>query len=359
MAKAKQLPSGQWRTLVYSHTENIDGKKKRIYESFTADTRKESEFAAAKFALDKKAATKANMTVEKAINTYIDTKSNILSPSTIRAYKLNAKNHLEGIKQIPVDKLTSVMVQSELNALSGKKLSPKTIRNIYGMLTAALKEAKPELQLKCVLPQKKKTEITVPTADELDKLIKATDGDLQLAIKLSAYMGLRRSELCALTWDDIDLKNRKLKINKGKVMDSKGKYIVKGTKTTNSTRTLDIPLVVLKDLEAIEDKTGDLLSLVPNHMHKPFKKAIQQAGINDFRFHDLRHYYASVMLSLGVPDKYAMERMGHSTSNMLKTVYQHTFEEKQAEITNKLDEYFNPKKEPIQHKMQHKTSQTT
>ena len=50
-----------------------DGKKKRIYESFTADTRKESEFAAAKFALDKKAATKANMTVEKAINTYIDT----------------------------------------------------------------------------------------------------------------------------------------------------------------------------------------------------------------------------------------------------------------------------------------------
>lgn len=340
MAKAKQLPSGQWRTLVYSHTEIVDGKKKRIYESFTADTKKESEYAAAKFAINKSAVTKANITVEKAIQVYIDTKSNILSPATIRAYRLNAKNHLNGIKQIPVDKLTSIMVQSELNVLSGMGLSPKTIRNIYGMLTAALKEAKPELQLKCVLPQKKKTEITVPTDKELEKLIEAAEGDMRLAIKLSAYMGLRRSELCALTWDDINLEKRKLKINKGKVMDSKGQYVIKGTKTTNSTRTLDIPLVVLEDLESIENKTGELLTIEPNHMHKPFKKAIKKAGIKDFRFHDLRHFYASVMLSLGVPDKYAMERMGHSTNNMLKTVYQHTFEEKQAEITNKLDAFF-------------------
>ena len=163
---------------------------------------------------------------------------------------------------------------------------------------------------------------------------------MRLAIKLSAYMGLRRSELCAITWGDIDLKNRKMKINKAKVMDSKGHYVIKGTKTVNSTRTLDIPLVVLEDLKAIENKKGELLIIEPNHMHKPFKKAIGKAGIKDFRFHDLRHYYASIMLVLGVPDKYAMERMGHSTNNMLKTVYQHTFEAKQAEITDRLDGFF-------------------
>ena len=54
MAKAKKLPSGQWRTLVYSHTEKVNGKDKRIYESFTADTKKESEYLAAEFALNKK-----------------------------------------------------------------------------------------------------------------------------------------------------------------------------------------------------------------------------------------------------------------------------------------------------------------
>ena len=343
MAKAKQLPSGSWRTRVYSHTEIVDGKEKRIYESFTADTKKESEFLAAKFAIDKNSVTKANMTVEKAINIYIDSKTNILSPATIRAYRLNAKNHLCSIKQIQVDKLTSVMVQAEINDLVGKGLSPKSIRNIYGMLTSALKEAKPELTIKCILPQKVKADISIPTTEDVMALVNVAEGDMKMAIKLSAFMGLRRSELCAITWKDIDLENRKLKINKAKVMDAKGHYVIKGTKTTNSTRTLDIPQIVLADLVAIEDKTGELLTIEPNHMHKPFKKTIEKAGIKDFRFHDLRHFYASVMLSLGVPDKYAMERMGHSTNNMLKTVYQHTFETKQAEITDRLDGFFNGK----------------
>lgn len=340
MAKAKQLPSGKWRTRVYSHTEIANGKEKRIYESFTADTKKESEFMAAKFAMDKNSVTRANITVEKAIQIYIDSKDKILSPATIRAYRLNAKNHLEGIKQIQVDKLTSVLVQAEINSLVGKGLSPKTIRNIYGMLTAALKEAKPELTIKCMLPQKIKPEISIPTTEEIMALIREADGDMRIAIELSAFMGLRRSELCALTWNDIDLKNKKIKINKAKVMDSNGNYVIKGTKTTNSTRTLDIPQIVLTDLEAIENKTGDLLSIVPNHMFKRYETLIKKAGIKHCRFHDLRHYYASVMLSLGVPDKYAMERMGHSTNNMLKTVYQHTFEQKQAEITNRLDAFF-------------------
>ncbi|MCJ7856255.1 hypothetical protein MUJ63_08055 [Lachnospiraceae bacterium NSJ-143] len=62
MAKAKQLPSRQWRTLVYSHTEIIDGKKVRRYESFTADSKRESQFMAAQFAVNKKPCTKLPLT---------------------------------------------------------------------------------------------------------------------------------------------------------------------------------------------------------------------------------------------------------------------------------------------------------
>jgi integrase len=59
------------------------------------------------------------------------------------------------------------------------------------------------------------------------------------------------------------------------------------------------------------------------------------------RFHDLRHMNASVMLQLGVPDKYAMERGGWSTDSTLKQVYQHTFDEKRNEIDSQIDDYFN------------------
>lgn len=340
MAKAKQLPSGKWRTRVYSHTEIANGKEKRIYESFTADTKKESEFMAAKFAMDKNSVTRANITVEKAIQVYIDSKDKILSPATIRAYRLNAKNHLEGIKQIQVDKLTSVLVQAEINSLVGKGLSPKTIRNIYGMLTAALKEAKPDIALKCLLPQKIKTDISVPTGSELDRFIELADADMKIVIKLAAFMGLRRSEICALEWKDIDIKNKKLHINKALVLNNSNEYVLKGTKTTSSTRTLDIPNIILSDFERTEHQGENVVSLTPLCITKRFRAITKKAKCQDYRFHDLRHYYASVMLMLGIPDKYAMERMGHSTNNMLKTVYQHTFEQKQVEIANKLNDFF-------------------
>ena len=61
------------------------------------------------------------------------------------------------------------------------------------------------------------------------------------------------------------------------------------------------------------------------------------------RFHDLRQYAASVLLMLGTPDKYAMERMGHATNNMLKSVYQHTMAEKRNIVDTKLDNFFRTK----------------
>lgn len=70
------------------------------------------------------------------------------------------------------------------------------------------------------------------------------------------------------------------------------------------------------------------------------------------RFHDLRHYYASLMLSLGVPDKYAMARMGHATPNMLKNVYQHIMDDKDKEVSLAINQYF----ESLQHGMQHAKS---
>ncbi len=340
MAKAKQLPSGQWRTLVYSHTEIINGKKKRIYESFTAETKRESEYLAARFAMDKTSISHSRTTVEQALNLYIDSKSNILSPSTIRSYRLNTKNHLNGIKSISVDKLTQAMVQAEVNTMRGEGLSPKTIRNIYGLLVSAIKDVRPELTLKCLLPQKVKPDISIPTPEELNILITMADSEMKLVIKLAAYMGLRRSEICALNWDDIDLKNKKLSINKALVLNNENLYVTKGTKTSSSTRVIDIPDTLLLDLQKIKPQKGQIISLSPLCVTKRFLALVKKAGFSNYRFHDLRHYYASIMLMLGVPDKYAMERMGHSTNNMLKTVYQHTFESEQAKITDKLNIFF-------------------
>jgi len=84
MAKAKKLPSGQWRALVYSHTDIVEGKKVRRYESFTAEKSKEAEYMAAEFKLKRERnKNPLNKTVGEAIDEYIDTKTNVLSPSTV------------------------------------------------------------------------------------------------------------------------------------------------------------------------------------------------------------------------------------------------------------------------------------
>lgn len=75
-------------------------------------------------------------------------------------------------------------------------------------------------------------------------------------------------------------------------------------------------------------------------MYKAFSRACEAAGLPHFRFHDLRHANASIMLALGVPDKYAEERMGHATNHMLQTVYQHTLAAKRAEVDRAVDDYF-------------------
>ena len=90
---------------------------------------------------------------------------------------------------------------------------------------------------------------------------------------------------------------------------------------------------------------GKVFSLTPDHITDRFERLQRKCfGEVRYRFHDLRHYNASVMLALGVPNKYAMERMGHATDNMLKAVYQHTMKDKQQEIAQQLNHFFDAEK---------------
>ena len=124
MAKAKKLPSGNWRVQVYSHTDT-DGK--RHYESFTASTKKEAELTAAEFAAKKGFIPQSDLTFEKAAEKYISIKSNVLSPSTIHGYRSIAKNYFEGINGIKLSRITDSDLQSLINDLSDNKSSKPNI----------------------------------------------------------------------------------------------------------------------------------------------------------------------------------------------------------------------------------------
>lgn len=337
MATAKKLKSGSWRVLAYVG-KNVT---KSGYKSFTAATKKEAERLAAAYEPPEPRGDVPDITVGQAIDEYIAMKDAVLSPSTIRAYKIVRRTMLQNLMDIQVYDLTQADVQRAVNrdAASGK--SPKSIRNAHGLLRAAVDAVRPELMLRTTLPQKKKPDIKIPTKEEIDTLIDAADPELANAIRLAAMLGLRRSEICALTWDDI--REDTLAVNKARVRSSENEWVTKPPKSYAGYRILTMPDVLKRHL--LIRGTGPVFYFKPDDISWRFASLQRKCfGEVRYRFHDLRHYNASVMLALGVPNKYAMERMGHATDNMLKAVYQHTMKDKQQEIAQQLNHFFDAEK---------------
>lgn len=325
--KATKLPSGNWRVSLM-----VDGQ--RI--SITEPTKKAAESRAAAIKSGaRKAAQKTELTVGEAFDRYIDSKETVLSPSTVRGYKHIKKDLLPPLSVEPLDSLTQEKVQLWVRGLVQKRKSPKTILNAHGLLSAVLSTYRPDFALRTTLPQKVKPQIIIPTEEEAVKIFKACRGTAhELPIMLAMWLGLRESEIRGLRWEDVN--KEYLFVRRAVVRGDHG-FAEKSTKSYSGTRKIHLPEYIINLLES-QDKTSDYIVPVSGHaMYMGFTRICKKAGLPHFRFHDLRHLNASVMLAIGMPNKYAQERMGHATDNMLKTTYQHVIQEEQKRYDKEID----------------------
>lgn len=336
MPKAKKLPSGNWRCQVYAGTDETG---KRIMKSFTAATKKQAEYEASLWQVERKEKLSDNQTLGQIIENYITNRQKALSPSTMRSYKIMQRNYLLNLQRLPISSITHDMVQKAFDDLNGE-ISPKYLRNIYGLFYTATK-TKTNVFENIKLPQKEQPKISIPKDAEIQTLLKNTSGEIKLAIVLAAFAGLRRSEIKALTWDKIDLENKRIFINQALVRGSDNSLILKKTKSTAGTRTVPICDILLKELQQQPRIDNRLIHMNENSITRSFQNACEKFAIPKYRLHDLRHYYASTLLALNIPDKYAMKLMGHATNNTLKYVYQHVKEEQETTFEQSLIAYLN------------------
>lgn len=340
--KPVMLASGTWRCQT-----TINGK----HISATGETPEEAHQNLLLLKIGKQNG--PHITVGAAIDRYIMSKDTVLSPSTIAGYQKIRRSYFQEIMDVFIEHLTKETVQKSVNTLA-KSVSPKTVRNAYGLLTASLNVY--GISFNVTLPPKKKQEIQIPSTEEVKILLSAAKGTaLELPILLAAEMGLRTSEIRGLTWDCI--KDGKLHVCQA-VVDGKDGPELKGTKSYSGDRWLTITPHVSAVLEKWK-KEGR--PAIPNQHHTVrhalalpdqicpetaysiygrFTRLCESCNLPHYRFHDLRHYYASVLLALGIPDKYAMERMGHATNSMLKAVYQHTMKDAEESIEAEITVYF-------------------
>ena len=350
MANAKKLPSGSWRVRVYV---GKDSSGKDRYKSFTAPTKREAEFLAAEYAAQKRAGERQSddRTLAEAYERYIEIKRNTLSPATVREYLRAAAHDFPELMSLRLSRITQEEVQSAVNVMAATH-SPKSVRNAHGLLSAVLRMFAPEIRLNTRLPQPKKSDIYVPTEQEVERLIRLIRGtELEKAVLLAAFGSLRRSECCALMADDItgDI----VHVTKAMVLDDNKQWTIKQPKSKAGYREIKMPSFVIERL--VPSENGRIVNLAPVTVTDYFIDARRKFQLPHLRFHDLRHYQASILHAMGVPDKYIMERGGWSTDSTLKNIYQHTMSDKRRQVEDDIVKRFEEQHEKAEHDTKHDT----
>lgn len=313
MAKAKKLPSGSWRVQVFSYK---DAAGKNHYESFTAPTKAEAEMIAAEFKASKDRKSKHDLTVEEAVNGYIQAKDGVLSPTTIREYR-KMLSRFDMIKRTRIQKITSEEIQLWISDLA-RKVSPKTVRNTYALLTASLALYSPNTTYRVTLPAKEVKRPVSPSDEAVRVLFDNASDKLKPCIAL-AICGIRRGEMAALKYEDI--KNGIAHIHADMVQDENKNWIYKPIpKTSGSDRFVKLTQTALN---LIGEGTGFIITWYnPNSIGQAFGRLNKRLGYS-FHLHDLRHYYASIGAILGIPDVYMADMGGwRHDSGVMKEVYQ-------------------------------------
>ena len=332
MATAKRLPSGKWRVRVYTHTDD-DGKQH--YKSFTAPTQREAERMAARYDPNEEKEQLCTLTVGQAMDQYIEARSSVLSPNSIKDYKVTRRLHLQALMGVPVTKVTQTQIQQAIN-IEAMKMSPKSVRNINAFLSSVLGVYRPGFSPVITLPKKKRIDYNIPIDDDVKALMADVSGtEMELPILLAAFGPMRRGEICALRAENIN--GNIVHVCENMVQNGKDSWIIRQPKSYAGDRYIDYPDFVAKHWK--RKKKGRVVELTPTALSRRFERIQHRLGLR-FRFHDLRHYSASIQHAMGVPDAYIMQRGGWSSDGVLKQIYRHALADKSDEMSRKVNEYF-------------------
>ena len=339
MAKAKQLPSGSWRVRVY------DNESKK-YLSFTSKIpgkagKNEAEFLAKEWQAGRKKKTVSSQkTIYELVKEYIESKEALLSPSSIRGYYIILNNALGDLAEQKVKLLTEKDLQFWVsqNAL---RYAPKSVKSQYGLVTAALRQERIQLDYASVLlPKIPKSKRKIPNEKEIAVILHMVEGtSVELPVTIAVCLGMRQSEIAGLKWTDYD--GETFNIHAAVVPDKNNKYVYKeSTKSEASTRVIEVDGILKERLDRAERTSEFISPMLPSSVLRKFDQLCEKNGLPHFTMHEQRHGNASMMLAKGVPDKYAMKRLGQSSPNMIKDIYQHLYQSKEKEVADTVSKAF-------------------
>ena len=292
-----------------------------------------------------------------------------IRPTTARSYQGSIELHIiPRIGCIKLNKLTGrdiqklykdLMENGRLRKAQKSKqpgLSSTTVRGIHMMLHNALDRAvKERLILRnptedCIIPKVQKQEMKILHPEDMKAYLEAAEkrGVLPM-FYLELVSGIRKGELVALRWEDLDVEHRTISVSKQALGGLGKELVVNRPKTENSIRAISIPQDAVDLLVREHEKHPENPYLFPSPltggMYHPdsvvnlHKKILKDAGLEHIRFHDLRHTFATMALQNGVDVKTVSNMLGHYDAGFTLRTYTHATRQMQEQAAEKMGNF--------------------
>lgn len=283
---------------------------------------------------------KTDKTVRELMEDYIAALPASTSPATIRGYLSIAATRFLSISDKVPSKVRDWQTVIDTEA---QLVSPKTVKNAWGLLMAAMRHASiavPNVRL----PKPQKVEKLWLEPEQLPAFIEAIKGDRFEIPMLLALHGLRRSEIFAMTYDKIDIRRGTIAVHGAAVLNRNGEMVQKAeNKNVSSRRTIPImipALAVALDAVPPEKRTGLIYDANPTTLYWRINTICAKNGLPEVGVHGLRHSFASLAYHLGLSAQETMELGGWADSDTMLKIYTHLAQADRLKSQNKIATFF-------------------
>lgn len=328
--KPRKLPSGSWNIEL-----KLDGQ--RI--SVTRPTKKECENVAALIKAEHRSGIRhiekpSDMVLRDAVEKYIESRENVLSPSTIRGYQTIARSRFKDTMPCRISKIRNW--QAVINAES-RICGEKTLKNAWGFLKTVLKENGIDPGT-VTLPQVIRKERAFLEPDQIKSFIKAAEGDRYELFYLLALHGLRRSEVFGMKRKNI---SDGIIHVRGAMVSGPGSKLVAKESNKNQSSRRDVPMLIPRIEELLSgDPEEYLFGKSPARIEIHLHDICRNAGLPDVTLHELRHSFASLCYHLGLSEQETMRLGGWSDPAVMRRIYTHLAQTDKDTAVEKLKNFF-------------------
>ncbi len=356
----RKLKDGVWELRVDLGTDPITGKRKQLSRTFRGPARAADQ--AMRDLVDQQAPSRSDgvgATLGQLLDQWLEECERLeLSPTTLRNYRALVDHTVRpALGKVQLNRLTAKNLDALYGAMKEEGKSAKTIRNHHAVISAALHQGvrwgwvRSNVAEMAKPPRVAHKRVSVPSLDVVRDVIEAAEQrDPRLApmLMLAALTGMRRGELCALRWSDVDLDTATINVTRSVVVVPSG--LREKTTKTDRGRSVALDPVGVALLSQHRARTAQWISEAgkelrsdafvfspyvegtrpfrPDNVTSFFIRVRNEVGAPQVRLHDLRHFTATQLIGAGVDVRTVAGRLGHSDPSVTLRVYSHALEER-------------------------------